>query len=72
MDSEVFYSVIVGLFGVSGILYAFFIFKKDIFLYTEKFVVFRKILPFSAIVNYWIWKLFFLLSGVLFTVVAFL
>jgi hypothetical protein len=72
MGSEVFYSVIIGLFGVSGILYAFFILKKDTFLKTEKLAVFKKMLPFPAIVNYCIWKLFFFLGGVLFTALAFL
>lgn len=63
MIGEIIAGIAVILVCFSCALFAIFILKKKEFVETEKFRVFKNILFFPPIVNYWILKLFLLLGG---------
>lgn len=71
MDSEAVSALIIGLFGLISILFSFFYVTKNKFLNDKGFKGLRLGLPFPVGVNYWISKLFMLLSGILFTYIGF-
>lgn len=71
MGSESIAAVIVGLFGLTSILFSFFYLTNNRFRNTESFNGLRLGLPFSVTVNYWLSKLFLLLSGLLFMILGF-
>lgn len=70
MVSDAVAAILVSLFGLTSILYSVLYITKERFSNSKDFYVLRDGLPFSVSVNYWISKLFLLLSGVLFTVIG--
>lgn len=71
MNSEAVSALIIGLFGLTSIWFSFFYLTKNRFQNSKGFSGLKLGLPFSVSVNYWISKLFLLLSGFLFTVLGF-
>lgn len=63
MIGEIIGFIAVILMCFSCALFAIFVLKKKEFVETEKYIVFKNILFFPPIVNYWILKLFLLLGG---------
>lgn len=65
MGKEEFEAVIIILIGLFPLYIGFFLFRKKVFLETDKFSVFRDILPLPVIVNFWIFKILMLFGGLL-------
>lgn len=70
MASDAIAAILVSLFGLTSTIYSVLYITKERFPNSKDFYVLRDGLPFSVSVNYWISKLFLLLSGVLFTVIG--
>lgn len=70
MASDAIAAILVSLFGLTSILYSALYITKERFSNSKDFHVLRDGLPFSVSANYWISKLFLLLSGVLFTIIG--
>lgn len=71
MNSEAGNSIVVILIGLFPTYIALFQFKKEAVLNTDKYSVFRDLLPLPASVNFWIFKLFMLVGGILISLLGF-
>jgi hypothetical protein len=65
MDSELIYSVLIGLFSVFALYFSIFVFTKQRVLNTEEFHVFRDMTPLPRVVNYWTVKLFVVFASLI-------
>ncbi|MEZ0480377.1 hypothetical protein [Planococcus sp. SSTMD024] len=71
MNSEAGSAIIIILIGLFPTYIALFQFKKDVVLNTDKYPVFREFLPLPASVNFWVFKLFMLIGGILISLLGF-
>ncbi|XKE95110.1 hypothetical protein LG326_01845 [Metaplanococcus flavidus] len=63
MNSQLIGAIFIALIGVISIFFSLIVFTKNTVLKTDKFHVFRDFTPLPDVVNYFIFKLFILISG---------
>lgn len=70
MNDQLIPAILISLFGIFALYFVFFIFTKKRFMYDENFAVFREMTPFAPIFNYWVLKIFIIVSSLIVTYLA--
>lgn len=71
MNSELIPAALITVFCLFSLYYAFFILTKQRFLKAENFSVLRDLTPLPDLFNYWLIKIFIVISGSIVTVIGF-
>lgn len=71
MNSDVIGAIVVLFIGLAILCIGLFILRKDDFINTEKFSVFKNIFFLPPRINYWILKIFVVTGGVFTCLIGF-
>lgn len=71
MNSDVIAAIVVLFIGLAISCIGLFILRKDEFINTEKFSVFKNMLFLPPRINYWILKIFVVTGGILTCLIGF-
>lgn len=71
MTSDLIMNYLIIMMALGCLLAGIFLLKKDRFMNTEDFSVFRSMTPFPAIVNFWLLKIFTIVASLFLLWIAF-